>query len=69
MIWIYDNFYYFLAEAFIRYIAYDKFSQDLDCKNKSNPKTHFETLFIRHSINTKYVNIIYWICGIFCKMY
>lgn len=42
MIWVYDSFHFFLAEAFIRFIAYDKFSQDLDSENNSNSKTHFE---------------------------
>jgi len=42
MIWVYDNSHFFLAEAFIRCIAYDKFSQDLDSENNSNAETQFE---------------------------
>ena len=42
MIWVYDNSHFFLAEAFIRFIAYDKFSQDLDSENNSNNETQFE---------------------------
>lgn len=33
---------FFLAEAFIRCIAYDKFSQDLDSENNSYAETQFE---------------------------
>ena len=42
MIWVYDNSHFFLAEAFIIFIAYDKFSQDLDSENNSNTETQFE---------------------------
>lgn len=49
----------FIAEAFIRYIAYDKFSQDLDGKINSNTKTHLQPFLTAHFRNPKYVNIIY----------
>lgn len=65
MIWVYDNFHLFLAEAFIRYIAYDKFSQNLDSKSNSNTWTSFELFFIPHFINLERVNIIYHICRIY----
>lgn len=42
MIWVYDNSHFFLAEAFIRSIAYDKFCHDLDSENNSNTETQFE---------------------------
>lgn len=53
MTWVYDNFHLSLAEAFIRYIAYDKLSQDLDCENNSNTKNAFLAIFIFYFINLK----------------